>query len=198
MTISNFELFDFEYPTPNQQFKEDFEKLFFDFYYFEEIGQETPDRFKQRLKSKLNLIMPKYIKIYELEANAINPNLLEEVNETYQEASLINNDLNDDVTNTTNATNNDSVSETFTSYPQHSSIADDVPTSKSQREANNSQQTTSNQNQQQSKVEDRARDYERLTQRKGSYSQMLELRGQMKYIMLDILKELKPLFILVY
>ena len=37
-----------------EQKKKDFERKFIDTYYFDEIGYETPDRFKQRLKNYLD------------------------------------------------------------------------------------------------------------------------------------------------
>ena len=38
-----------------EQKKKEFENKFLDFYYFDEIGFETPDRFKQRLKNYLDM-----------------------------------------------------------------------------------------------------------------------------------------------
>ena len=44
----------------NEQEKEEFEKLFIQYYYLNEIGFETPERFKIKLQAKLNTIMPYY------------------------------------------------------------------------------------------------------------------------------------------
>ena len=52
--------FDYEFYSDNIQDKETFEKLFVSHFYFREIGFETPERFKIKLQSKLNLIMPYY------------------------------------------------------------------------------------------------------------------------------------------
>ena len=52
--------FDYEFYSDNVQDKETFEKLFVSHFYFREIGFETPERFKLKLQSKLNLIMPYY------------------------------------------------------------------------------------------------------------------------------------------
>ena len=52
--------FDYEFYSDNIQYKETFEKLFISHFYFREIGFETPERFKVKLQSKLNLIMPYY------------------------------------------------------------------------------------------------------------------------------------------
>lgn len=52
--------FDYSFYSDNPTDKEEFEKLFINYYYFREIGFETPERFKVRLQAKLNLIMPYY------------------------------------------------------------------------------------------------------------------------------------------
>ena len=52
--------FDYDFYSDNIQDKEEFEKLFSQWYYYREIGFETPEHFKIRLQSKLNLIMPYY------------------------------------------------------------------------------------------------------------------------------------------
>ena len=52
--------FDYDFYTDNPEDKEAFEKLFVQWYYFREIGFETPERFKLKLQAKLNMIMPYY------------------------------------------------------------------------------------------------------------------------------------------
>ena len=53
-------VFTFDYPfyNDNVEDKKEFEELFLKYYYFREIGFETPSRFKMKLESKLKLIMP--------------------------------------------------------------------------------------------------------------------------------------------
>ena len=55
-------VFTFDYPfyNDNVEDKKEFEELFLKYFYFREIGFETPDRFKMKLESKLTLIMPYY------------------------------------------------------------------------------------------------------------------------------------------
>lgn len=55
-------VFTFDYPfyTENEKDKKGFEQLFIDYYYFNEIGFETPERFRHKLQAKLKLIMPYY------------------------------------------------------------------------------------------------------------------------------------------
>ena len=52
--------FDYDFYSDNPKDKEEFEKLFIQWYYFKEIGFETPERFKMKLQAKLNIIMPYY------------------------------------------------------------------------------------------------------------------------------------------
>lgn len=52
--------FDYDFYSDNPKDKEEFEKLFIQWYYFREIGFETPERFKMKLQAKLNVIMPYY------------------------------------------------------------------------------------------------------------------------------------------
>lgn len=59
------QIFDFDYPLFKEEFKPIFEQLFIDEFFLEEIAHETIAQFKHRLKTKLNLIMPYYNKLYE-------------------------------------------------------------------------------------------------------------------------------------
>ena len=52
--------FDYDFYSDNPKDREEFEKLFIQWYYFREIGFETPERFKMKLQAKLNIIMPYY------------------------------------------------------------------------------------------------------------------------------------------
>ena len=55
----------------NEEEKKQFEKLFIQYYYFHEIGFETPERFKHQLKAKLDLIAPYYRQLYLTEWNRV-------------------------------------------------------------------------------------------------------------------------------
>lgn len=57
-------IFDFEYPFYSEEYRPTFERHFIEHFYFDEIGQETVAKFKQRLKIKFNLIMPYWNKIF--------------------------------------------------------------------------------------------------------------------------------------
>lgn len=64
-----FSLWDFEYPSYYKgDAKLEFERKVIDHYFFRQIGQETPARFKHYFKAKMREIMPYYIQLYESEA----------------------------------------------------------------------------------------------------------------------------------
>ena len=107
---NNVNIFDFEYPFYNEERRKQFEQHFIEHFYFDEIGQETVARFKQRLKIKLNLIMPYWNKIFV--ADELEQRILDnyDVTETYTR----------DVVNNTNATNENI----------NKNLASDTPTTK--------------------------------------------------------------------
>ena len=87
-----------------QQKKKDFENKFIEFYYFDEIGYKTPDRFKQRLKNYLDMGFKKWQERYntELEVQKQNINF------------LLNKDLIEERTTEGNATGNSSTTSSST------------------------------------------------------------------------------------
>jgi hypothetical protein len=60
------DIFDFDYPIYDEEHKPDLEEKIINHYYFREIGVETIGRWKHELKVKMNEIMPKYNRLYEL------------------------------------------------------------------------------------------------------------------------------------
>lgn len=83
MIEDGFDLFNFDYPFFEESYRRIFEEHFIEHFYFDEIGQETPWRFQQRLKIKLNLIMPYWNKIFD--ADRLEQRILDnyDVTETY-------------------------------------------------------------------------------------------------------------------
>lgn len=57
-------VFDFDYPIFDENYRSVLETKIIDYYYFREIGLETIGQFKWFLKSKLNRIMPYYNELY--------------------------------------------------------------------------------------------------------------------------------------
>ena len=106
-------LFDFQYDyymkglvndEVYEQKKKEFENKFLEFYYFDEIGYKTPDRFKQRLKNYLDMGFKKWQERYktELEVQKQNINF------------LLNKDLIEERITEGNATGNSSTTSTST------------------------------------------------------------------------------------
>ena len=123
-------LFDFEYDyymkglvseEVYQQKKKEFENKFLEFYYFDEIGYKTPDRFKQRLKNYLDMGFKKWQERYntELEVQKNNINF------------LLNKDLIEERTTEGNATGTATSTSTSTSNTNNNSsnknVVNDTP-----------------------------------------------------------------------
>lgn len=83
--VKNDLLWDFEYDfyTDDISIKKQFQKLFQDYYFFDEIGFETIGRFKQRLMTRLNLKMPYYKQLYYTELKSRDIEFL--LNKDYRE-----------------------------------------------------------------------------------------------------------------
>ena len=123
-------LFDFDYnyymkglvsDEVYEQKKKEFENKFLEFYYFDEIGYKTPDRFKQRLKNYLDMGFKVWQERYntELEVQKQNINF------------LLNKDLIEERTTEGNATGNSSTISTSTTNSNNISnnknIVNDTP-----------------------------------------------------------------------
>jgi hypothetical protein len=65
---NGYKIFDFDYPMFDPKYKPVLEQKILDYYYFREIGLETPAQFKHFLKSKMNIIMPYYNQYYSSQA----------------------------------------------------------------------------------------------------------------------------------
>ena len=101
MIKNNVTIFDFDYPIFREEYRETFEQHLIDYFLDEEIAHETIAQFKLRLKSKLNMIMPYYNKIFmsqELEQRILDNY---DVTETYNR-----NVVSDSVNSVTSTTKN--------------------------------------------------------------------------------------------
>lgn len=118
------ELFDFPYEfyTEDPELKLEFETLFYENYFFREIGQEAYDRFKFMLRSRLNLKMKLYKQLYKSEIEA------------YEVGWLTQKDLQDtftrEVDNTTNVDNESTDTTKAKNTNNNDSFFSDTPTSK--------------------------------------------------------------------
>lgn len=100
--------FDYDFYTNDETIKYNFEDKFINEYYFNEIGYETVERFKQRLRTKLNKIMPYYSQLYqtELRSKDIDFMLNKDLEEVYERVLEGSNTSMNDVTVDNSSTSN--------------------------------------------------------------------------------------------
>jgi len=72
LLLDNGSLFDFSYDMP-EDYKPIFEKRFIDYYMFYQISFDSFFMFKKMIESRLNLLLPRYNKLYESEKVISNP-----------------------------------------------------------------------------------------------------------------------------
>ena len=161
-------LFDFQYDyymkglvsdeVYNQK-KKEFENKFLDFYYFDEIGFKTPDRFKQRLKNYLDMGFKKWQERYKTELEVqkqninflLNKDLVEERNTTGNATGNSSTTSSSTTNSNTTANNKNTVNDTpdtrFTSTENFAtSITNDETTTNSSNTGSGETTNTSNQN----------------------------------------------------
>lgn len=94
--------FKYDFYCDDLEVKKKFEEKFINHYWLHEIGCETPARWNQMLKSRLNLIMPYYRQLYQTELASQNINFLlnKDLRETFIREIDTENQLSG--TNTTN------------------------------------------------------------------------------------------------
>ena len=163
-----YKIFDFDYDyymkglvsdEVYQQKKKDFENKFIDFYYFDEIGYNTPDRFKQRLKNYLDMGFKKWQERYKTELEVerqdinflLNKDLIEERitegNATGTATSTSTSTSNTNNNSSNKNTVNDTPDTRFTSTENFAtSITTDETSSNSTNTGNGETTNTSNQN----------------------------------------------------
>ena len=103
---NNVNIFDFEYPFYSEEYRPTFERHFIEHFYFDEIGQETVARFKQRLKIKFNLIMPYWNKIF------LADNLKQRILDNYDVTETYTREIANNSTATNESTNKNLQSDT--------------------------------------------------------------------------------------
>ena len=142
-----------------QQKKKEFENKFLEFYYFDEIGYKTPDRFKQRLKNYLDMGFKKWNERYKTELEVerqkinflLNKDLIEERitegNATGNSSTTSSSTSNNNSSANNKNTVNDTPDTRFTSTENFAtSITDDESTTNSSNTGSGETTNTSNQN----------------------------------------------------
>ena len=142
-----------------EQKKKEFENKFLEFYYFDEIGYKTPDRFKQRLKNYLDMGFKVWQERYKTELEVekqkinflLNKDLTEERitegNATGNSSTTSTSTSNSNTTANNKNTVNDTPDTRFTSTENFAtSITDDESTTNSSNTGSGETTNTSNQN----------------------------------------------------
>lgn len=127
---SDFELFDFDYQFDDDNFKQEIEQALIDQFYFNEIGQETPDRFKHRFMTRFKRIIPYYNKLYNTTLLSYNP--------------LVNYTINEGLNQLSEATNNTENTGTSTTNQDGTTITSNTGSTTSDTDSTNSTDTTGN------------------------------------------------------
>lgn len=188
LEMPNFNLFDFEYKCDFPEWKEELEQLIIDEYYFHEIGQETPGRFKHYFSTLMRKIMPYYNSLYASTLLGgdplINYRMVEETTGTATNTGT-----------TAGETETTSTGQlTKTDYPQTGSDSD-IPTEQSNAndrgDLRTTQETTS------TSTNDLRKVVEGISG--TSYAKLIkEHRENLLKINAMVIRELRPCFILVY
>lgn len=189
LTMTNFDLFDFDYKCDFPEWREELEQAIKDEYYFSEIGQETPDRFKHYFRTLMRKIMPYYNSLYAstlLDGNPlINYKMTEETTGTGS-----NEGGSTGSTETTGAG-----TQTKTDYPQTGDPITDIPTE--QNSATDQGSTKTNITNTSTSSTDMRKVVEGISG--TSYAKLIkEHRENLLKINALVINELKPCFILVY
>ena len=120
--------FNYDFYCDDMKAKKNFEEKFINHYWLHEIGAETPGRWNQMLKAKLNLIMPYYRKLYETELASQDINF------------LLNKDLTESTTRELSGVENDTGNKRLTNEESQNLTS----TSTSNGEFSSSNQSTGN------------------------------------------------------
>lgn len=189
LEMTNFDLFDFDYKCDFPDWKETLERDIKAAYYFHEIGQETPDRFKHYFQATLQRIMPYYNDLYASTLLGDNPLINYRMTEETEGTTTTESESTADTESTSTGTG------AKTDYPQTGDPAEDIPTEKTTAEDWNS--TSAAQTRTDTARNDQRKVIEGMTG--TSYAKLLqEHRESLLRITDRIIKELRPCFILVY
>lgn len=217
---NGFELFNFEYPSYYKGAEKlAFEHKIIDHFYFRQIGQETPQRFRHYLKCKLNEIMPYYIQRYEsvalmaagIESGEINPlenySMIEEGTNSESANAKRTGSGTTSMTGSGEVTNTKNGTQKFSDTPQNSlSNLDNYLTNATVNTENEHSQSseTKNGTQSETNTEESTGNGSHTLTRRGNigvttYAQMLEgYRQSFINVDMEVIEELNCLFLGVY
>ena len=78
-----FDLFDFDYHVDDLQWKAELERAIIDYFYFYEIGQENPERFKHVFKRRWLQMIGYYNKLHNIDLIEFDPLITYSMRESY-------------------------------------------------------------------------------------------------------------------
>jgi len=109
---TNFELFDFDYDFDDLQMKEEIEQAVIEHYFFSEIGQETPDRFKHIFEHRFKSIIQYYNELHNTTLLKYNPLINYEMTEALERLGNLSSDTTQENNTNTDQTYNDKTNST--------------------------------------------------------------------------------------
>lgn len=141
---TNFELFDFEYQFDDQNFKAELEQAVIDYFYFREIGRETPDAFKHMFKSKWLRIIPYYNKLHNTSLLSYNPLTNYNIKEGLNQLAQTSNNQDGKTTSSANgSTTSNTSTNTITDTTGNTLTTDNTQTTTSGSTDSNSEEVAS-------------------------------------------------------
>lgn len=198
---TDFELFDFEYEFDDKKFAKELEQAVIDHYYFSEIGQPTPDKFKHIFKSRWLSMIGYYNKLHNTTLLKYNPLINYKISEALEELRKSSNQIEQDEQITTTGKIQSENEEQTSDYPQQPiSGGDFLSGARESNTRSNSEDKTESGRRSNQDVTDN-RHYEKTIEGLTgiSYQELIQKeRENLIRIKQMVIEELKPCFILVY
>ena len=202
---SDFELFDFDYQFDDLKFKKEIEQAVIDYYYTSEIGQEVPDLFKHKFKTRWKRIIPYYNKLHNTTLLTYNPLVNYTINEALNQLAESKNNQENTAKSLTKgkASTTSNTNEVGSDYPQQPIIGSDY---RAQEKTLASEGTTTTEDNGESESEIVSRgttksNYEKTIEGLTgvSYQSLVrQERENLTRIIDQIIEEMKPSFYLIY
>lgn len=190
---TDFELFDFDYEFVDPDFKKELEQAVIDHFYFHEIGQETPERFKQRFKSRWLRMIGRINELYKttlLEYDILSNHSISETMDQLQTS-----DSTQDTTG--NSTTHSDSNTKGSDYPQQPIAGGDFLSNETQSQVDSEVNDTTSIVGSTKNENNYTRKTEGMTG--STYPDLIRKhRENILNIKAMVIEELKPCFILVY
>lgn len=197
---TDFELFDFDYEFDDKNFAKELEQAVIDHYYFSEIGQPTPDKFKHVFKSRWLSMIGYYNQLHNTTLLKYNPFINYRMSEALQELRQSSNqtEQNDQITTTGNIQSESD--EKTSDYPQQPIGGDYLSGARESNTSSNSKDNTESESRSIQDTTDN-RNYEKTIEGLTgiTYQELIQKeRENLIRIKQMVIEELKPCFLLTY